>query len=353
MLEQVPRKEQATKLDWPTIGYHFQQSTYISIGWDWFLVFSAKLADPALLLSVLYAGFKVTNPDLAGRLPSIVDAVVNVGQNIALDAAGFGLLVDAARAEKEGNTKGATSARFIAYTLLSMMVVNMGLASLARSFGWQEQNYAWLIGILLIVRAILSVAYGVVSRSLHKSEKEIEGEEVVNVVSVCERVDQIETFIKNAERMYDQQVNSITDGIQSVTTMQHYCIEVLEKLQASKLVPVQESGQPETKKKQKRVKEPIELPQKEHISTLSKDIDKKQFVFDCLKENSKTTISAMQERASNDRWRLSVGTASSYRKEYFKQNSVGMSEAESNHIETDEAESEEREEEVAPANLMV
>jgi len=352
VLEQIPQKGQTIKFDWPTIGYHFQHSTYISIAWDWFLVLSAKLADPVLLLSILYAGFKVTNPDLASHLPESIDAGVNVGQNIALDAAGFGLLVDAARAEKDENTKGAASARLIAYTLLSMMVINMGLASLARSFHWQEQSYSWLTAILLIARAVLSVAYGVVSRSLRKSEKETEGEEVINTVSVLERVDEIESLIRNAKITYEQQFGSMTESIQNFATMQQQYGAVLNKFEAFDFLPVQEPVQPESRKKRERIKEPIKLPQKKRAAKASKDFNKKQFVFDCLKANPETKISEMQERALKEECTLSVGTASSYRKEYFKHNPVNTSEIESNPIETSEAESEEIEEAV-PVNVAV
>ena len=334
------QEKRTHSIDWSNVRHHFLQSTYIGIVWDWFLVLTAKLADPFLLLSILYAGFKVTNPDLASHVWSGIDAGVNIGQNIALDAAGFGLLAMATQAEKDGNGKGATQARGIGYTLLAMMVVNMGLASLARSFGWQEQSYAWLVGVLLIARAVLSVAYGVISRSLRKSESKIESEETINAVSVLERVGQIESALKHFETMQGQHFDRMTESVLRVEDAHQKHTETLARLEKVRQASDQASNahmnaQPV---KPTRVKTPRSTASQPTLP-LSSDFDKRRFVFACLKENPDMKISEIQERALKEGQKLSVGTISSYRKAYDESNSVGMTETESTEMhETEEGE---------------
>ena len=146
------------------ILYILQHSTWLGHTWDWWLEFSATAAEPLLYTSMIYAGLKLADPSLADRIPTTVDAGINIGYLIGLDAAGFGLMAKAQTAQAQGNEHGAASARRLGYTMLGVMILNLALSSILSLFG--VGNILWLTGLLLVVRAILAVCYSSVARSL-------------------------------------------------------------------------------------------------------------------------------------------------------------------------------------------
>jgi hypothetical protein len=71
-----------TSLNWKR---SFAQSTYITTGWNWFMILAGKAAEPVLVASVLYASVKLL-PIV--HFPPQFDVVVFIAQFVALDIGG-------------------------------------------------------------------------------------------------------------------------------------------------------------------------------------------------------------------------------------------------------------------------
>lgn len=82
----------------------FAQSTYITAGWNWFLILVGKAAEPVLVASVFSASVKFLP---LVHFPPQCDVVVFVAQFLALDIGGLSLNTLADQAKQDGNDVGA------------------------------------------------------------------------------------------------------------------------------------------------------------------------------------------------------------------------------------------------------
>lgn len=105
----------------------FAQSTYITAGWNWFMILAGKAAEPVLVASVLYASVKLL-PIV--HFPPQLDVVVFVAQFIALDIGGLSLNKLADQAKADGNLMGATQAKRLSIALVIVMLIGVIMAGL-------------------------------------------------------------------------------------------------------------------------------------------------------------------------------------------------------------------------------
>jgi hypothetical protein len=200
--------------------YHIRRSTWFTVLWDWFKTLSAKVAEFILLVAVLWAGAKLYNPELAKW--STFDSTMNTLQNLALDAAGIGLLLLVSQAEKEGRTDGVGFAKFVAWSLIVSMIVNMSLSGILSTFGQNEKSVAWLIVLLIIARAVFAVLYGVVLNKLENRD-EIVGPEIVRTSDIWERVQGVQQVVEGMQstlrrELHQELQQMVTPLVESVTS---------------------------------------------------------------------------------------------------------------------------------------
>lgn len=165
----------------------FAQSTYITTGWNWFMILAGKAAEPVLVASVLYASVKLL-PIV--HFPPQFDVVVFIAQFVALDIGGLSLNKLADQAKKDGNYEGATHARRLSIALVSIMLVGVIMAGVDQIIKIEGQVSTIIDTILLIARAVMAVLYSRVIHSLKKDdepEPPIEEEFETTVTEFVER----------------------------------------------------------------------------------------------------------------------------------------------------------------------
>lgn len=145
----------------------FAQSTYITAAWMWFMILSAKAAEPVLVASVLYASVKLL-PIV--HFPPQYDVVVFIAQFVALDIGGLSLNTLANQAKQEGNDEGASQAKRLSIALVVVMLVGVIMAGVDQVVRLDGQVGTVIDTILLIARAILAVLYSRVIHSLRNDE---------------------------------------------------------------------------------------------------------------------------------------------------------------------------------------
>lgn len=154
--------------------YAFARSTWITSGWNWFLMLAGKAAEPVLTVSVIYSCARLLP---AIHMPVQLDNSIFICQMIALDIGGLGLRKLANQARRDNNEAGATLAGRVSTALLTIMGVNVAL-SVLESIAPLDPIFTKVVeGILLIARAVMAVLYAYVIHSLH-------GEQETDVPSV-------------------------------------------------------------------------------------------------------------------------------------------------------------------------
>ncbi|HEU5375822.1 MAG TPA: hypothetical protein VFV38_10315, partial [Ktedonobacteraceae bacterium] len=146
----------------------FAQSTYITTGWNWFMILAGKAAEPVLVASVLYASVKLL-PIV--HFPPQFDVVVFIAQFVALDVGGLSLNKLADQAKKDGNDEGATQARRLSIALVSVMLIGVIMAGVDQIIKLDGQVNAVIDTILLIARAVMAVLYSRIIHSLRKDDE--------------------------------------------------------------------------------------------------------------------------------------------------------------------------------------
>jgi hypothetical protein len=163
----------------------FAQSTYITTGWNWFMILAGKAAEPVLVASVLYASVKLL-PIV--HFPPQLDVVVFIAQFVALDIGGLSLNKLADQAKKDGNDEGAKHARRLSVALVGIMLVGVIMAGVDQIIKLDGQVGTVIDTILLIARAVMAVLYSRVIHSLKKDdEPELPSEEDIDEL-VTEKV---------------------------------------------------------------------------------------------------------------------------------------------------------------------
>src|ERR1700724_1002527 len=140
--------------DWPELWHSFVKSNYITAVWNWCLGLAGKAAEPVLFGSVLYSGYELV-PGVPQPSPGI-NAVAFVVQQAALDMGGMGLI----KLTKDEAPEKYRFARGIGIALITLMVVNMVVATSGRVFPIPPQYMQIIEGILLIIRSIFAVLFG-------------------------------------------------------------------------------------------------------------------------------------------------------------------------------------------------
>lgn len=146
----------------------FAQSTYITTGWNWFMILAGKAAEPVLVMSVLYASVKLL-PIV--HFPPQFDVAVFIAQFVALDIGGLSLNKLADQAKKEGNEEGAKHARHLSIALVGIMLVGVIMAGVDQIIKLDGQVGTVIDTILLIARAVMAVLYSRVIHSLKKDDE--------------------------------------------------------------------------------------------------------------------------------------------------------------------------------------
>lgn len=180
----------------------FAQSTYISAGWNWFMVLAAKAAEPILVISVLYASVKLL-PIV--HFPPQFDVVVFIAQFVALDIGGLSLNKLADEAKKDGNGEGATQAKRLSLALVAVMLIGVIMAGVYQIIKLDSQVGTVVDTILLIARAVMAVLY---SRVIHSLKKDDEPEPP-NEANIEELVtEKVNAAIQGAQARLQQEIVS-------------------------------------------------------------------------------------------------------------------------------------------------
>lgn len=322
----------------------FSTSSWITAVWEWFLSLATRAIQPVLFLTVMY-NLASTYPGVKTPGPTY-DLGVFIAQNAALDIASFGLPGLAMQAMQEGNEEGAYEARKLAKHLFYIMIANLVWGGVEHVLTSIDGNIKLFIALaFVILRSFYAIKYSQVIHALKstgKDEKATESTPVVNGVSVLARVDRIESALQHIEMTNQQQFVMLTESVQQLVILQQKHAKTLATIETSDHVPSVQSDtspQPQAEKKTPRTKTLRLTTSKRSAPVNPGTFDKKQFVFDCLKGNPTMKISEMQEQALKEGHTLSVGTASTYRKEYLDSISVNTGETESttsDDIETEE-----------------
>ena len=99
------------------------------------------------------------------------DAVLAV-QAITLDVAGFGLTTMGDHARRQGNEKAANTARTMGWTLISLMILTVGLVTLSILIPSTKPFVDGTEKALILARVIVTVLYGHVVHSLRQASVE-------------------------------------------------------------------------------------------------------------------------------------------------------------------------------------
>lgn len=166
MTNSPPTKPLKAHPKWDAFCYHFVRSTYITAFWSWFLGLMGKAAEPVLTATVVYSTVKML-PSIT--IPTSIDTVVFIVQQLALDIGGLSLGKLAEQARKDGNETGATQARRVSNTLIGIMIAGVILATIEHFATFPPQVTTGIEITLLIARAVMAVLYG---RIIHALKKE-------------------------------------------------------------------------------------------------------------------------------------------------------------------------------------
>lgn len=210
----------------------FKTSSYITAGWNWFMMLAGRSAEAVLTISVLYSCARL----LPGvNLPVQVDNSVFIAQMVALDVGGLSLGKMAKAAKREGNLEGALLARRVSIALISIMIANVVLSVLQTIIpGMPGQLVAVVEAILLIARAIMAVLYAHVIHSLKRDHGQ-EGEsgraagglddwQMVGLTAYLMQTTQqvVAGAISEASANFNQILTSITEDQANIqATLQH------------------------------------------------------------------------------------------------------------------------------------
>ncbi|HEU5377718.1 MAG TPA: hypothetical protein VFV38_20015 [Ktedonobacteraceae bacterium] len=111
----------------------FTQSTYITTGWNWFMILVGKAAEPVLVASVLYASIKLL-PMV--HFPPQADVIGFIAQFVALDIGGLSLNKLADQAKKDRNDEGAKHARRLSIALVGLCLPGSFWRVWTRLYNW-------------------------------------------------------------------------------------------------------------------------------------------------------------------------------------------------------------------------
>jgi hypothetical protein len=328
----------------------FSTSSWITAMWEWFLSLATRAIQPVLFLTVMY-NLASTYPGVKTPGPAY-DLGVFIAQNAALDIASFGLPGLARQALQEGNKEGANDAHKLAKHLFYIMIANLVWGGVEHVLTSIDGNVKLFIALaFVILRSFYAIKYSQVIHALKASESDekatTESAPSTPDVSVLEKIAHIESALLNVETTHQQQFILLTESIQRVGDAQQKHAETLATIELSHAAPAlsvlaaesPQSQQPAGRKAPRtKARQSTATTKKSAPVAVPDDFDKRQFVFDCLKANPTMKISEMQQHALKEGHALSVGAASSYRKEYVESTLVDLGETETETVTETETE---------------
>lgn len=261
----------------------FVKSNYITSLWNWFLGLAGKAAEPVLFGSVLYSGYELV-PGVPQPTPG-VNAVAFVIQQAALDVGGMGLI----KLTKDEAPEKFKFARGIGIALITLMVVNMVVATADRVFPMPSQFVQITEGILLIIRSIFAVLFG---HAIHTLKSDSSDEEVSQSVekivsqAVLSEVQNLRTFYESKIADLEQSLSSLKSDF--LASQESTSEEILEPVlvQAS-----QEAEQPQESVAPSASPAPKKVPSKVQASDAFKRVQK------LLKRQPNLTAKQIAEKA--------------------------------------------------------
>ena len=190
--------------------YHFARSTYITAGWNWFMMFAAAACEAILTVSVIYSCARLL-PAL--HTPLWLDNTVFIWQMVALDVGGLSLRKMANQASKDGNESGATFASRVSTALITIMIFNVMLSVLQAVAPVPAQVISVSEGILLIARAVMAVLYAAVIHSLREDNQDEQSVPATDVQQiVTQAIDDLQTnFEQRLTEIVGDQAHLFTD----------------------------------------------------------------------------------------------------------------------------------------------
>ncbi len=210
-------------INWSAIGRGFIKSNYITALWNWFMGLAGKAAEPVLFASVLYSGYQLV-PGVPQ--PSVgINAIAFITQQAALDVGGMGLI----KLTKDEDPEQFKFARYVGYALITLMVVNMVVATAGRVFSIPTSAMQFVEGILLIVRSIFAVLFGHAIHTLKDNSVEDLDHDIDQIVSeaVLSEVEQI-------RESYEIQIEEFKQQIEEIKSHQTLSLASPESFEQSK-----------------------------------------------------------------------------------------------------------------------
>ncbi|MBV9691981.1 MAG: hypothetical protein JO202_19990 [Ktedonobacteraceae bacterium] len=147
---------------WPERA--MEQAEAISDAWEVCKVYAGRLAEWVLF------GCMVANLiEVVVTVPPGFGSSVLIVQAITLDIAGFGLASMAAQARRQGREQAARTARVMGWTLIVIMMLTVGLITLAVKVPSTKSFVDAAENVLMLVRVLATVLYGHVIHSLREA----------------------------------------------------------------------------------------------------------------------------------------------------------------------------------------
>ena len=150
---------------WPERA--MEQAEAISDAWEVAMTYAGHLAK-----WVLFGCLVANLVEVVVTVPDGFGGAVLIVQAITLDIAGFGLATMGAQARRQGNRQAARTAGVMGWTLISIMLLTVGLVTLAvlrpetKSFVHAAED------VLILVRVLATVLYGHVIHSLREAKQQ-------------------------------------------------------------------------------------------------------------------------------------------------------------------------------------
>ncbi len=279
-------KTTVKRLNWTKLWRGFVRSNYITALWNWFMGLAGKAAEPVLFASVLYSGYQLV-PGVP--MPTAgINAIAFVTQQAALDVGGMGLI----KLTKDEAPEKFKFARATGIALITLMVVNMIVATAGRVFPVPPQVMQITEGILLIIRSVMAVLFGHAIHTLKDdSPEQKEDLDIDQIVAQA-----VQSEVHDLTTLYE---SKIADLEQTLTTLKSDFAASQEQTSEPEFVPpiVQENMQSEDV--QPTANSAVENAEKRADSEQKKvlPVDAKQRVQKLLKKQPNLTAKQIAERA--------------------------------------------------------
>ncbi len=338
----------------------------------WILKLAAISATLLLFFAAVVIGISTTQPTLIGpksELMNVAGAAMSFGTDGALPGIFF-LAVDAWCQGKRG--RGGWL-----FSLVTSMLITAFISYCVAGQPDATTSYAHP---LLVAKCMIALLY-VMSVAHQVKQDGLNPTQVANLEQVVhDRVDQLSEQFLAAQSFQNGQILKVVETIQNIESgFQHALTESVQRLEkdfqshlteslsaisqelqfhaetlsvlpglTEQLGQIEETvrvtverqvqalpqlaerlvAQREAVPSVKAMKQPLQLPVKRNEAVSSGDFNKKQFVFGCLSEDPEMTIAEIQKRVTERGQTLSVGSISTYRKDFQSGLSVKTIESE-------------------------